>query len=167
MEFKLIESKEPFCDICFLNAGNKKTACLDENHFHQNKLFFIFTLILFYENNWFHEICRWIWNINKRKKFFLTSFGLSDYPQSLYLWAFPRFFKLLKLVSQKINHSDFNSVFAIFCCYICHIFHHDFDWHKNCTQNELKTTKWKLFFDQRHIDQFLQLFLQYYFIRQL
>jgi len=68
MEFKLIESKEPFCGICFLNAGNKKTVCLDENHFNQNKLFFIFTLILFYENNWFHEICRWIWNINKRKK---------------------------------------------------------------------------------------------------
>ena len=58
MEFKLIESKEPFCGICFLNAGNKKTVCLDENHFNQNKLFFIFTLILFYENNRFHEICR-------------------------------------------------------------------------------------------------------------
>ena len=51
MEFKLIESKEPFCGICFLNAGNKKTVCLDENHFNQNKLFFIFTLILFYEND--------------------------------------------------------------------------------------------------------------------
>ena len=51
MEFKLIENKEPFCGICFLNAGNKKTVCLDENHFNQNKLFFIFTLILFYENN--------------------------------------------------------------------------------------------------------------------
>ena len=101
MEFKLIENKEPFCGICFLNAGNKKTVCLDENHFNQNKLFFIFTLILFYENNWFHEICRWIWNINKRKKYFLNSictpFGLFDCPQSLYLWAFPRFFKLLKL----------------------------------------------------------------------
>jgi len=51
MEFKLIENKEPFCGIYFLNAGNKKTVCLDENHFNQNKLFFIFTLILFYENN--------------------------------------------------------------------------------------------------------------------
>ena len=40
-----------FRGICFLNAGNKKTVCLDENHFNQNKLFFIFTLILFYENN--------------------------------------------------------------------------------------------------------------------
>lgn len=39
MEFKLIENKEPFCGIYFLNAGNKKTVCLDENHFNQNKLF--------------------------------------------------------------------------------------------------------------------------------
>ena len=73
MEFKIIENKEPFFGIFFLNAGNKKTVCLDENHFNQNKLFFIFTLILFYENNWFHEICRWIWNINKRKKYFSNS----------------------------------------------------------------------------------------------
>lgn len=57
--------------------------------------------------------------------------------------------------------------FRYFCCYICYIFCHDFDWHKNCTQNELTTTQWKLFFDQRHIDQFLQLFLQYRFVRQL
>ena len=47
MEFKIIENKEPFFGIFFLNAGNKKTVCLDENHFNQNKLFFIFTLILF------------------------------------------------------------------------------------------------------------------------
>ena len=107
MEFKLIENKEPFCGICFLNAGNKKTVCLNENHFNQNKLFFIFTLILFYENNWFHEICRWIWNINKRKKYFFNSictpFGLFDYPQSLYSWAFPQFFKLLKLANKILS----------------------------------------------------------------
>ena len=52
MEEKIlsIENKSFFC-IFFLNAGNKKTVCLDENHFNQNKLFFIFTLIIFYENN--------------------------------------------------------------------------------------------------------------------
>ena len=126
MEFKLIENKEPFCGICFLNAGNKKTVCLDENHFNQNKLFFIFTLILFYENNWFHEICRWIWNINKRKKFFsnsiCTPFGLFDCPQILYLWAFPRFFKLLKLGKSKdilkyicLSFVSFLPLFY-FCC---------------------------------------------------
>ena len=34
-----------------LKSQQQKTVCLDENHFNQNKLFFIFTLILFYENN--------------------------------------------------------------------------------------------------------------------
>ena len=82
MEFKIIENKEPFLGIFFLNAGNKKTVCLDENHFNQNKLFFIFTLILFYENNWFHEIYRWIWNINKRKKYFSNS-QIKSYPYTL------------------------------------------------------------------------------------
>ena len=131
MEFKLIESKEPFCGICFLNAGNKKTVCLDENHFNQNKLFFIFTLILFYENNWFHEICRWIWNINKRKKYFsnsiCTPFGLFDCPQSLYLWAFPRFFKLLKLFPREVSsnqkcwfYAAFHRIYFI-KCYSFHI----------------------------------------------
>ena len=28
MEFKLIENKEPFCGICFQNAGNKKQSAL-------------------------------------------------------------------------------------------------------------------------------------------
>ena len=85
----------------------KKTVCLDENHFNQNKLFFIFTLILFYKNNWFHEICRWIWNINKRKKYFLNSIctppGLFDILQSLYSWAFPRFFKLLEFANKILS----------------------------------------------------------------
>ena len=48
---------------------------------------------------------------------------------------------LFKLVSQEINYSDFNSVFATFYCYICHIFCHDFDWHKNCTQIALTSTR--------------------------
>ena len=83
MEFKLIENKEPFCGICFLNAGNKKTVCLNENHFNQNKLFFIFTLILFYEN--------------------CTPFGLFDIPQNLYLWAFSQFSPLLKLTNKILS----------------------------------------------------------------
>ena len=87
--------------------ATKKTVCLDENHFNQNKLFFLFTLIIFYENNWFHEICRWIWNINKRKKYFLNSictpFGLFDCLQSLYLWAFSQFSPLLKLTNKILS----------------------------------------------------------------
>lgn len=74
---------------------------------------------------------------------------------------------LFKLDSREINYNDFNSVFATFHRFIRHIFCPDFDWYKNCTQIVLTPTQQNLFFDQRHIDQFLQFFLQHRFIRQL
>lgn len=83
------------------------------------------------------------------------------------LSAFPALCLLLKLDSREINYNDFNSVFATFHCFIRHIFCPDFDWYKNCTQIVLTPTQQNLFFDQRHIDQFLQFFLQHRFIRQL
>ena len=49
MEFTFTFGPKP--EFKFSFKCNKKTVCLDENHFNQNKLFFIFTLILFYENN--------------------------------------------------------------------------------------------------------------------
>ena len=48
-----------------------------------------------------------------------------------------RKFLLLNLVSQEIDFCNFNSVFATFHCCIRHISRHNFDWHKNCTQNVL------------------------------
>ena len=48
-----------------------------------------------------------------------------------------RKFLLFKLVSQEIDFCNFNSVFATFHCCIRHISRHNFDWHKNCTQNVL------------------------------
>ena len=48
-----------------------------------------------------------------------------------------RNFQLFKLVSQEIDFCNFNSVFATFHCCIRHISRHNFDWHKNCTQNVL------------------------------
>ena len=71
-----IADKEPFCGICFLNAGNKKTVCLDENHFHQNKLFFIFTLIIFSEHSYFLRKSQITPERKQRKKYFLTPFAL-------------------------------------------------------------------------------------------
>lgn len=44
---------------------------------------------------------------------------------------------LFKLVSQEFDFCNFNSVFATFHCCIRHISRHNFDWHKNCTQNVL------------------------------
>ena len=48
-----------------------------------------------------------------------------------------RKFLLFKLVSQEIDFCNFNSVFATFHCCIRHISRHNFNWHKNCTQNVL------------------------------
>ena len=48
-----------------------------------------------------------------------------------------RKFLLFKLVSQEFDFCNFNSVFATFYCCIRHISRHNFDWHKNCTQNVL------------------------------
>ena len=48
-----------------------------------------------------------------------------------------RNFLLFKLVSQEIDFCNLNSVFATFHCCIRHISRHNFDWHKNCTQNVL------------------------------
>ena len=47
--------------------------------------------------------------IYTREKNFLNSictpFGLFDCPQSLYLWAFPRFFKLFKLHFEILSYA--------------------------------------------------------------
>ena len=48
-----------------------------------------------------------------------------------------RKFLLFELVSQEFDFCNFNSVFATFHCCIRHISRHNFDWHKNCTQNVL------------------------------
>ena len=128
MEFKLIENKEPFCGICFLNAGNKKTVCLDENHFNQNKLFFIFTLILFYEHSYFLRKSQITPERKQRKKIFFNSICTPlehpDSPQSLYLWAFSQFSPLLKLGKSKdilkhiyLSFVSFLPLFYFSCVY--------------------------------------------------
>ena len=131
--------------VYIIEKGYKKTVCPDGKYFHQNKLFFIFTLIIFSEHSYFLRKSQITPERKQRKKIFFNSICTPlehpDSPQSLYLWDFSQFSPLLKLGSQEINYSDFNSVFATFCCYICHIFCHNFDWHKNCTQNELTTTQ--------------------------
>ena len=154
-----------------MKKGYKKTVCPDGKYFHQNKLFFIFTLIIFSEHSYFLRKSQITPGKKQRKKIFFNSICTPpehpDSPQSLYLWAFSQFSPLLKLDSREINYNDFNSVFATFHRFIRHTFCPDFDWYKNCTQIVLTPTQQNLFFDQRHIDQFLQFFLQHRFIRQL
>ena len=79
----------------------KKTVCPDGNYFHQNKLFFIFTLIIFSEHSYFLRKSQITPERKQRKKIFFNSICTPpehpDSPQSLYLWAFSQFSPLLEL----------------------------------------------------------------------
>ena len=83
------------------NFGYKKTVCPDGKYFHQNKLFFIFTLIIFSEHSYFLRKSQITPERKQRKKIFFNSICTPlehpDSPQSLYLWAFSQFSPLLKL----------------------------------------------------------------------
>ena len=84
-----------------MKKGYKKTVCPDGKYFHQNKLFFIFTLIIFSEHSYFLRKSQITPERKQRKKIFFNSICTPlehpDSPQSLYLWAFSQFSPLLKL----------------------------------------------------------------------
>ena len=87
--------------VYIIEKGYKKTVCPDGKYFHQNKLFFIFTLIIFSEHSYFLRKSQITPERKQRKKIFFNSICTPlehpDSPQSLYLWAFPQFSPLLKL----------------------------------------------------------------------
>ena len=84
-----------------MKKGYKKTVCPDGKYFHQNKLFFISTLIIFSEHSYFLRKSQITPERKQRKKIFFNSICTPlehpDSPQSLYLWAFSQFSPLLKL----------------------------------------------------------------------
>ena len=84
-----------------MKKGYKKTVCPDGKYFHQNKLFFIFTLIIFSEHSYFLRKSQITPKWKQRKKIFFNSICTPlehpDSPQSLYLWAFSQFSPLLEL----------------------------------------------------------------------
>ena len=88
-------------ELISLKKGYKKTVCPDGKYFHQNKLFFIFTLIIFSEHSYFLRKSQITPERKQRKKIFFNSICTPlehpDSPQSLYLWAFSQFSPLLKL----------------------------------------------------------------------
>ena len=59
-----------------MKKGYKKTVCPDGKYFHQNKLFFIFTLIIFSEHSYFLRKSQITPERKQRKKDFLTPFAL-------------------------------------------------------------------------------------------
>lgn len=89
--------------VYIIEKGYKKTVCPDGKYFHQNKLFFIFTLIIFSEHSYFLRKSQITPERKQRKKIFFNSICTPlehpDSPQSLYLWAFSQFSPLLELNS--------------------------------------------------------------------
>ena len=108
--------------VYIIEKGYKKTVCPDGKYFHQNKLFFIFTLIIFSEHSYFLRKSQITPERKQRKKIFFNSICTPlehpDSPQSLYLWAFSQFSPLLKLLGWKIYLADSRYIFV---CFILHI----------------------------------------------
>lgn len=86
--------------VNIIEKGYKKTVCPDGKYFHQNKLFFIFTLIIFSEHSYFLRKSQITPERKQRKKRFFNSICTPpehpDSPQNLYLWAFSQFSPLLE-----------------------------------------------------------------------
>ena len=113
-------------ELISLKKGYKKTVCPDGKYFHQNKLFFIFTLIIFSEHSYFLRKSQITPERKQRKKIFFNSICTPpehpNSPQSLYLWAFSQFSPLLKLGKSKdifkyicLSFTSFLPLFY-FCC---------------------------------------------------
>ena len=90
--------------VNIIEKGYKKTVCPDRKYYHQNKLFFILTLIIFSEHSYFLRKSQITPERKQRKKIFFNSICTPlehpDSPQSLYLWAFSQFSPLLKLANK-------------------------------------------------------------------
>ena len=96
--------------VYIIEKGYKKTVCPDGKYFHQNKLFFIFTLIIFSEHSYFLRKSQITPERKQRKKIFFNSICTPlehpDSPQSLYLWAFSQFSPLLKLFPKEVSSNQ-------------------------------------------------------------
>ena len=97
--------------VNIIEKGYKKTVCPDGKYFHQNKLFFIFTLIIFSEHSYFLRKSQITPERKQRKKIFFNSICTPlehpDSPQSLYLWAFSQFSPLLKFAKFYLLYGTF------------------------------------------------------------
>ena len=108
--------------VYIIEKGYKKTVCPDGKYFHQNKLFFIFTLIIFSEHSYFLRKSQITPERKQRKKIFFNSICTPpehpNSPQSLYLWAFSQFSPLLELnrsrwFSRQIIHYAIHMIYFI------------------------------------------------------
>ena len=118
--------------VNIIEKGYKKTVCPDGKYFHQNKLFFIFTLIIFSEHSYFLRKFQITPERKQRKKIFFNSICTPlehpDSPQSLYLWAFSQFSPLLELKIHQSISCNFSFIEYIFSglfiiVFLFHLFH--------------------------------------------
>ena len=79
--------------VYIIEKGYKKTVCPDGKYFHQNKLFFIFTLIIFSEHSYFLRKSQITPERKQRKKYFLTPFALHWSIQTAYKAFIYRLFR--------------------------------------------------------------------------
>ena len=111
--------------VNIIEKGYKKTVCPDGKYFHQNKLFFIFTLIIFSEHSYFLRKSQITPERKQRKKIFFNSICTPlehpDSPQSLYLWAFSQFSPLLKLANKIL--SLYFLVLVLWFYLVLYVFH--------------------------------------------
>ena len=111
--------------VNIIEKGYKKTVCPNGKYFHQNKLFFIFTLIIFSEHSYFLRKSQITPERKQRKKIFFNSICTPlehpDSPQSLYLWAFSQFSPLLKLANKILSLYIF--VWKLCFYLILYVFH--------------------------------------------
>ena len=114
-------------ELISLKKGYKKTVCPDGKYFHQNKLFFIFTLIIFSEHSYFLRKSQITPERKQRKKIFFNSICTPpehpDSPQSLYLWAFSQFCPLFELLGGEIYLTVSRYTFVRFILHIYLILH--------------------------------------------
>ena len=113
--------------VYIIEKGYKKTVCPDGKYFHQNKLFFIFTLIIFSEHSYFLRKSQITPERKQRKKNFFNSICTPlehpDSPQSLYLWAFSQFSPLLKLAESGLIQIISIQLSILLCIDKLHLFH--------------------------------------------
>ena len=113
--------------VNIIEKGYKKTVCPDGKYFHQNKLFFIFTLIIFSEHSYFLRKFQITPERKQRKKIFFNSICTPpehpDSPQNLYLWAFSQFSPLLKLAKFDLILVVLMQLSILYCIDNSYIFH--------------------------------------------
>ena len=98
--------------VNIIEKGYKKTVCPDGKYFHQNKLFFIFTLIIFSEHSYFLRKSQITPKRKQRKKYFLNSIWSFRLPAKPLFMGFSAIFQS----TQTLGRRDLSGCFPVHIC---------------------------------------------------